>query len=118
MISNYDNISDGAGDHYNKKYIQSELPSKHSYSDQNNHQKTKAETRVSASSHYLDSSNARLESTKVPNKTGMKYDYNRNKSGIIDSDEENIYPDGEEEYNKILHKYGMHRNAGQPRPKR
>ena len=117
MISHEDNISEGFDDLYNNQYIQSDLPSKHSYSDQNNLRKVKAETRVSASSRYLDSSNARLESTKVTNKNGMKYDYNKNKSAI-DSDEENIYPDGEEEYNKVLHKYGMHRNAGQPRPKR
>ena len=117
MISHEDNISDGTDDLYNNKYILSDRLSKHSYSVQNDLRKIKAETRVRSSSHYSDPSNARLESTKVKNKNGRKYDYNRNKSEI-DSDEENIYPDGEEEYNKILHKYGMHRNAGQPRPKR
>ena len=117
MISHEDNISEGTEDLYNNKYIQSHLPSKHSYSDPNNLRKLKAETHVSESSYYLDSSNARLESIKVTNRNGMKYDYNRHKSAI-DSDEENIYPDGEEEYNKVLHKYGMHRNAGHLRPKR
>ena len=117
MISHEDNISVGNEDLYSNKHIQSDLPPKHFYSDQNNRRKITAETRVRASSYHLDPSNDRLESTKVKNKTGMRYDYNRTKSEI-DSDEENIYPDSQEEYNKVLHKYGMHRNAGQPRPKR
>ena len=74
MISHEDDISEGTDDLYNNKYIQSHLPSKHPYSDSNDLWKLKAETRVSASSHYLNSSNARLESTKVTNKNGRKYD--------------------------------------------
>ena len=112
VISQEDNISEGTHDLYNSKYIQSAQTPKNF-----NLREVTAETRVKASSHYLDPSNARLKSTNVKNKNGMKYDYNRNKS-TIDSDEEYIYLDDEEEYNKVLHKYGMHRNAGQPRPKR
>ena len=117
MISHEDDISEGTDDLYNNRYIQSDLPPKHFYSDQNNRREITAKKHARASSYHLDPSNARLESTKIKNKSGMRYDYKRNKSEIH-SDEENIYPDGEEEYNKVLHKYGMHRNAGQPRPKR
>ena len=52
-------------------------------------------------------SSNRVESFSISSKRNYKYDYNRNES-ISESDEEGSYGDRDDDYNDVLHKYGMH----------
>ena len=52
-------------------------------------------------------SSNRVDSFSTLSKRNFKYDYNRNES-ISESDEEGSDGDREDDYNDVLHKYGMH----------
>ena len=59
----------------------------------------------------------RDESISISSKRKNKYDYNRNES-ISESDEDASYTENDDEYNEVLHKYGMHRDENRYRSER
>lgn len=95
-------------DEHSGKYKAPPTPFKH----YNTHRRNKSENIVKVVKSDPDSSRP-LDKTKQfenVSKENKEYDYNRNED-ITDSENEDSYVETDDEYNTVLHKYGMHRDG-------